>query len=106
MTKVYILQLLCPLRHCILATAYEADAISEPDHAAPMIERLDGKVNGLLASNSMNPRCGICGAERDSWSYEAGETRWKNLAEARPALIKEQEKNVAAMMAHRQAKRN
>jgi hypothetical protein len=79
--KVWICQCLCPQRHCIAATAAEAEDRDEAERTveATLREELD-RFPGL------NPWCGLCRAPRDSWVFELAPTVWSSMAEAEPAL--------------------
>jgi len=56
MSKVRIVQLLCPERHCIISTAYESpDGAEIPEIAQRLRERFEEMVKAGL-----NPWCGIC----------------------------------------------
>jgi hypothetical protein len=78
---VRIVQLLCPGRHCILATAYES-----PDgQPIPEAEqRLREMADSLIRTGGINPWCGIC-RSRD-WRYEDRATVFETMNEARPHL--------------------
>jgi len=90
MTRVRIVQLLCPSRHCIMATAYESpDGEEIPEIAARLRERVDG----LIAANEMNPRCGLCFAK--TWRYEDHPTNFTTMKEALPALRQAERANAA-----------
>jgi hypothetical protein len=80
MSKVRIVQLLCPQRHCIVATAYESpDGEADPE----MTEALRRKF-GALVGAGWNPWCGIC-SSRDL-RPEDRPTIFATLAEAAPFL--------------------
>lgn len=82
--RVWIAQCLCgPNRHAIAALAGEAE--DDVDAAAFLLPKLRAGVAELLQS-SINPWCGICGAEQASWRYEVGRTGFRTLAEAAPHL--------------------
>jgi hypothetical protein len=82
--RVWIAQCLCPQRHCILAAADEA--AGESDARATILSPLRERVAMLIADRAINPRCGICGATAETWTYEVGRTRWATLVEAMPVL--------------------
>lgn len=90
---VWITQCLCPQRHCVLAVANEAESREEAERAALGVLR--DAVGTLVAASALNPHCGLCGAERETWRYELAQTAWATLAEAAPALCEEQRKQVA-----------
>lgn len=80
MSKVRIVQLLCPQRHCILATAYEsADGAEIPEIAERVKEKF-----GSLVNDGVNPWCGIC-KSRDLHP-EDKPTTFATMAEALPFL--------------------
>jgi hypothetical protein len=78
---VKLVQLLCPQRHAIFATAYE-EGVSNFLGACEMIETMVGP-NGPYKR-----QCMICGS-RDL-RFEEGTTPWKTLIEAAPHLAKTQ----------------
>jgi hypothetical protein len=94
MARVWIAQCLCPQRHCIMATAGEADGEAEAriEIELPLREKL----NKWLADRTMNPWCGICRSPVDRWIYEVAPTRWATLEAALPALRRTEAENVAA----------
>lgn len=81
---VWLAQCLCPSRHCIAATAAEADSLgaATPD----VLDPLRVAVAKLLRSGAINPWCGLCRAEAATWRYEIGRTRFRTMAEAAPEL--------------------
>lgn len=85
--RVWIVQCLCPQRHCIVAVAAEA-----PSEAAalPLIATLRDRVAALIADKIIDPWCGLCQAPRERWQFELGRTGFATLAEAAPALAKTQ----------------
>lgn len=80
MSKVRIVQYLCPQRHCILAAA------SDDTTDAELIHALQQKALQLIAEKQFNPICGICGARQDRWVFEVGVTKFDSLEEAMPHL--------------------
>ncbi len=81
MSKVRIVQVLCPSRHCILATAYESP------HGEAMLEvtsNLQRQVALLIEKGSLNPWCGICRSRQ--WTYEDEPTIFATMAAAMPHL--------------------
>lgn len=96
-TQVWMTQCLCPQRHCILASAGEADSEStaETTIAAPLRER----VAVMLATREMNPWCGLCGARPGTWRFELARTRWRTIAEAMPEIkrLEDEQKVIAAL---------
>jgi hypothetical protein len=83
MTTVYLIQCLCPQRHCIMGVAYEAEA-----EEAPRAAELKRKVEELVASGVIDPWCGICKSR--AWHYETRATIYHTLAEAKGPLLESQ----------------
>jgi hypothetical protein len=77
--SVYIIQCLCPLRHCISAFAYEAE---KPNDSK--VEEFKAKIAGLIDAKKMDPWCGLCNS-RD-WRYEVEKTIFRTMDEARGPL--------------------
>jgi len=69
--KVYIAQLLCPERHCILGAYGEYESLED---AKELGEKLRAAAQCAVAEKLMNPWCGIC-RSRD-WHVEVGATRF------------------------------
>jgi hypothetical protein len=86
---VRIIQLLCPLRHCIVAGAYEG--AEAPNESVMVGFRAD--VQKLLDSNAINPWCGICHSR--VWHYEDGRTKFATMEEAQPFIDQTQRENEA-----------
>lgn len=84
---VHITQLLCPSRHCILATAYE----SEKGSAQQAVELLQATASEL----KIHPWCGICGSTE--LVYEDRATPFRTLSQAMPTLASLQKANLEAM---------
>ena len=80
---VYLVQCLCPARHCITALAFEPDGDLKPETAE---ESLKALTELALARSAMNPWCAICRARSSTWVYECARTRFRTMAEARPEL--------------------
>lgn len=79
-SKVHIVQLLCPERHCIMATYYESPNGKElPEIACLLREKFDAFVKA-----GANPWCGIC-KSRDL-HIEDRATKYATIAEAKPAI--------------------
>lgn len=92
--RVRILQVLCgPLRHCIVAIAYEpfqtmAGTYEDfepltPETSAPVARKL---VQKMLDAKAIDPWCALCREPAALWRYEDMPTRFKTMAEARPEL--------------------
>jgi hypothetical protein len=82
---VKIVQLLCPQRHCILATAYEEERANFED-ACKGLELMVSEVGPYKR------QCMICGS-RDL-RFEEGTTKFKTLVEAAPALTQTMYENI------------
>jgi hypothetical protein len=80
---VSIVQCLCPKRHCMLAAAYVPTAERTPAHMKHFLRK---KVTEMIALKVANPYCGICGARPETFSYEAGVTRFESMEQALPEL--------------------
>jgi hypothetical protein len=96
---VRIVQLLCPARHCILATAYES-ADGEP--IAAIAEHVREGFRLLFNAGNLNPWCGICHS-RD-FHIEDGATAFRSMDEALPHLNQLQAENAATREYFRAAK--
>lgn len=83
--RVWIVQCLCPQRHCIVAVADEATNEAE---AFPLIATLRDRVAALIADKMINPWCELCQAPRERWQFELARTRFATIAEAGPELAK------------------
>lgn len=87
---VWITQLLCPARHCIIAWADEAETDQQAVEGVEM--RLRAFTRTSLRSGAINPHCAICGADKATWRYETRRTRFATMAEAEPVLRGEEVK--------------
>jgi hypothetical protein len=83
-TRVWICQCLCPQRHCILASAGEAESKGAAEETIALPLRT--QVAALLKSGEFNPWCGLCNARSETWRYELGRTPFRSMGEAAPAL--------------------
>lgn len=81
--RVWLVQCLCPARHCIVATAGEATGQEEADF---LREKLREVVKDATALGHITAWCALCSATEDTWHYETGETAFLSLADARPTL--------------------
>lgn len=88
--KIWIAQILCPSRHCILALPFDAAVMSPNQAMAALIT----KVECLVTMSQIDPWCGLCHS-RD-WRAEAGPTRFTTMEEARPELERLRAENAAA----------
>lgn len=88
---IYLAQLLCPKRHCIVATALEyADGqVPDPNANRQALEKL---AHDLFTRLGCNKRCGICGSTVLKW--EQGRTNFKDKFEAMRALQVGQEEQL------------
>jgi hypothetical protein len=77
MARVFLVQYLCPERHCILAVAYEEGSGS--------FEEAKGQIRLGMQAAGVNPWCGICGS-RDL-SFEEGLTPFASIEEAMTPLL-------------------
>jgi len=84
--KVHIVQLLCPSRHCLVATAYE-------EGERTFDEAAEG-LRGAMRTVGANDWCGICGSH--NLKFEDGVTRFATLKEAMPYLETVQAANLIA----------
>lgn len=84
MPRVRIVQLLCPQRHCVVASAYLSPNGAE---IPKMAERLREHFAEWVASGA-NPWCGLC-QSRDLWA-EDQPTRFATMEEAAPHLAESQ----------------
>ena len=86
---IYVSQVLCPKRHCIIAFAFEAPRYRTDDvelfrQASSEVTHI--RLNRLIQSRTINPWCGICGAADTSWTIDFTVTAWDTLEEAAPIL--------------------
>src|SRR5579864_7504118 len=84
MRRVWIVQCLCPARHCILAAADEAE--SEVEAERTIRQPLRRRIAEMLAAGVLNPWCGLCDAKRATWRFELRRTRFETMAEAEAPL--------------------
>lgn len=81
---VWIAQCLCPQRHAICAASGEAE--DGRDAAESLIKPLRENVSRMIGSGTINPWCGLCHADVETWTYELGRTRFTSMQEAEPEL--------------------
>lgn len=84
MSRVWIAQCLCPQRHCILASAGEADDATAAEKT--VVAELRKQMDALLLAGVLNPWCGLCKAAAADWHYEVGRTRFASMDEAQESL--------------------
>ena len=82
MSKVYIAQLLCPERHCILAAYDEFEDLPSANQALGYI--LGTMYARALVTKVINPWCGIC--RSTDWHVEIAATVFETRAEAQPFM--------------------
>jgi hypothetical protein len=88
--RIWIAQVLCPSRHCIVAVSFDVADTSVNDAVAALRTKIATSVTlGLL-----NPWCGLCGSR--VWTIAAGPTRWTTMAEAKPHLERLERENAMA----------
>jgi hypothetical protein len=100
--RVWIIQCLCPQRHCVFAGAFASHGTAEQlkEQEQKVLESLDG----LISSGAINPWCAICRAKRETWRLETGKTSFRTLDEAMPALrlIEAKQKATALLLRNTQ----
>jgi hypothetical protein len=79
--KVYIAQLLCPLRHCVMMMPGECES---DELAAALAEHVRQSFDALVAAGAMRAVCGICGSRE--LAVEVAATVFNTLAEAMPTF--------------------
>lgn len=84
--RVWIAQCLCPQRHAIMATAGEAE--NEPEAQEAILKPLRQHLASAVIVGAINPHCGLCNAQIETWNYEVARTRFRTLKEAEPELRK------------------
>ena len=98
MMKVRIVQLLCPLRHCFIALAYDSpDGEPIPEMEVKLREGFD-----RMVQKGAKPSCGICDSKK--LHAEDSATRFETMEEARP-FLQEAERRQAATRQYLRASR-
>lgn len=69
---VFLIQLLCPSRHCILAMMFDPS-----EHPQPVVMHL---LEARRRELKLNPWCGICGSS--NLAYEVRPTKFSTLVDA------------------------
>lgn len=83
MAIVKLCQCLCPERHCIMACAAEIKGeITE----AQLQKTLSEAIDALIRDKKINSHCGLCGAEKETFTFEVKDTPWESQEEAQPFL--------------------
>lgn len=85
---IYICQLLCKQRHCMIAVAFDGAATSIADGEQAVNNQWE-----LMVKTGIPARCRICGSEQ--FHFETGRTRFRTMEEAEPALRKLEALNMA-----------
>lgn len=99
--SVYLVQCLCPARHCIMATAVESESIQECRDAETL---LLAAIDAGIANTLVDPWCGLCRAPREQWHTETGKTIWATMAEATPHLRAEEAAQIATAQQLKQSR--
>jgi len=88
MARVRLVQLLCPERHCIVASAYEEGAAEGPKVSSELLDRMH--------ELGIEKLCGICGS-RDL-NFEDSLTGFGSIEEAYAPLMEAQTANLLSRM--------
>lgn len=105
MSRVHLVQCLCPARHCIMAATFQ----EPPGIQEQALELLRGSIEQTIAGGRLNPQCEICKAPRDQWSFEIATIDGVTLDEIMPALRHQeaaQMQTQAAIKAEERHRRN
>lgn len=105
MPRVHLVQCLCPARHTIMAIAGE----DPPASAEQTLIQLRDAIEQTIAAGRINPRCELCQAPRDQWTFETATLENRTLAEVLPALKREEAAQLAtqaSIKAEERAARN
>jgi hypothetical protein len=99
--RVYIAQILCPSRHCVVGAANVCETDEQID---TLREMLQAKFDSMCApGGGFNRKCELCGST--VLHIEVGRTQFKNVDEAMPHL-RESEKTQRLVAAFLKATRN
>lgn len=90
MSKVHLVQLLCPSRHCVMAAAYEEGTAASFEGCCQAIE-------GAITGRGLIRRCALC--KSVDLRFEDGVTRFNSLREAGPHLLAAQFQNLFTRVA-------
>lgn len=86
--RVWALQCLCPQRHAIMGALRVCEGRDDADgFLAEVRKRLETEI----ATFTINPWCGICGADQAEWRYEVTETEATTLGQSFERLFRESE---------------
>lgn len=83
---IYLVQLLCPARHCIIAAAYDSERGGSFDDTVRLME-------ARLEQLGAHPWCCICGAEH--LTFEQAKAKFPDMATALPILRAAEASNLA-----------
>jgi hypothetical protein len=87
---IYLIQYLCPNRHCIIAACYD-DATGETQ------QHIQGLLLDRLRELRANPWCEIC--RQGVFHFERRETKFQSIAQALPLLKLAEADNLATRRA-------
>lgn len=95
MAKVWVVQLLCPERHAVMAAAYLREDESQ-------LEAVSENLRNGLKEQGLLWECGICKhsdpAKSVDLHFEEGPTRFATMEEAMPHLRKIEADNIVSRM--------
>jgi hypothetical protein len=86
---IWIAQILCPERHCILASAFDDKQRSRRQVMAQLVVA----VEQMVANGTIDRECVICGSA--AWRVESGRTNYATMDAARPELERLERENDA-----------
>lgn len=86
--RVRLVQLLCPERHCVVASAYEEGVSEGPKVSSSLLD----KMHDL----GIEKKCGICGSAE--LQFEDSPTRFGSIEEAYAPLMEAQTANLLSRM--------
>lgn len=89
---IWIIQCLCPERHCIYGIAYDPEEISH-DVVMAGFQQL---IEDWIKDKAINPWCGIC--ESRDWTYEQRRTKYQTMDEAKTELKRLELENMLSRM--------
>lgn len=95
--SIYLIQMLCPKRHAILAAMLDADADKATDYAQGFKNLVLAAASGeeiIPGAPKINPWCGICGARSDTWTVESAKTPYTSMEQAKGEGEKVQRANL------------
>jgi len=87
---IYLIQLLCPNRHAVVAVSY--DETEMPHDVARAIFEKD--FDDMVAHKILRRECGIC--KSTTLNYECAKTKYKTMEEASRELSKLEAENLAS----------